>query len=50
MKKLFLVFGPESAGNHITTQILATMGCHGIFQNGVPQSLDKVFNGGGFAE
>ena len=41
MGKLFFVFGPESAGNHVTSKVLQTMGC---FWD-EPQSLDKVVTG-----
>lgn len=41
MGKLFFVYGPESAGNHVTSKILQTMGC---FWD-EPQSLDQVVIG-----
>jgi hypothetical protein len=41
MGKLFFVYGPESAGNHVTSKVLQTMGC---FWD-EPQSLDQVVNG-----
>jgi len=41
MNKLFFVFGPESAGNHVTSKILQTMGC--FWEE--PQKLDKFVYG-----
>lgn len=40
-KKFFLVIGPESSGNHLTSLVLKTMGCYWE----VPQKLDKYLDG-----
>jgi len=39
--KLFLVIGPESSGNHLTSLVLKTMGC--FWEE--PQRLDEVADG-----
>ena len=41
MRKLFLVFGPESAGNNLTSLVLKTMGCYWE----EPQQLDSFLKG-----
>lgn len=38
----FLVLGPESAGNHVVTEILIQMGCFGDIEN---EKLDLFVNG-----
>lgn len=45
MRKLFLVLGPESAGNHVVTMLLVKMGCFGTFKNGALQVLDPLVKG-----
>jgi len=40
---LFLVLGPESSGNHITTELLITMGCFGDASD--KQRLDAFVDG-----
>ena len=40
-KKFFLVVGPESSGNHLTSLVLKTMGCYWE----EPQKLDKFLTG-----
>ena len=40
-KKVFLVLGPESSGNHLTSKVLQTMGCYWE----EPQKLDSFLKG-----
>jgi hypothetical protein len=41
-KKIFLVVGPESSGNHLTSLVLKTMGC---YWEEPPQKLDSMLKG-----
>ena len=41
MKKIFLVIGPESSGNNLTSLVLKTMGCYWE----EPQKLDSFLKG-----
>lgn len=41
-KKFFLVIGPESSGNHLTSLVLETMGC---YWDRHPQKLDEYLDG-----
>ena len=41
MSKVFLVFGPESSGNNLTSLILKTMNCYWE----EPQELDRFLRG-----
>jgi len=43
MGKIFLIFGPESSGNHLTALLLKMMGCYWD----EPQKLDKFLKGEG---
>jgi hypothetical protein len=40
-KRVFLVLGPESSGNHVTSKVLQTMGCYWE----EPQKLDSFLKG-----